>query len=124
MLACIVAMLACTVTVLACTATVLACTVTVRACTVTMLARTVTVLARTVTHGRVGEALHTQTVTGLTSIRSGLTSTVHVSPCSDAARAKRAFLLDFTRSMEGSLEPGEACSDSAHNRAASGRCCI
>ena len=54
-----------------------------------------------------------QTVTGLTSITSGLTSMksertlrVRVPSCSVAVRAKRAFLLDFTRSVEGGREWG------------------
>jgi hypothetical protein len=72
--------------------------------------------------------MEAQTVTGLTSITSGVTSIrsggtlpVQVSSCSVAVRAKGAFLLDFTRSLEGSRECGQACSDAGDNRDAAGR---
>ena len=55
--------------------------------------------------------MYAQTVTGLTSITSGVTSTksgrtlqVQMPSRSVAARAKLAFLLDFTRLLEGSRE--------------------
>jgi hypothetical protein len=119
-----------TVTALVRAVTVLLRAVTVLARIVTVPARIVTILAHTVVHRPVREAMHAQTATGLTSIESGRTSTtsgrtlrVQVPSYSDAARAKRAFLLAFTRSLEGDHELGEAFIDAEHNRAASGRRC-